>query len=201
MRTSSIIASILALGTTQITAQFLNASAPFNLIVLSDNSTINGSALTACHEGAAIEGLCLGGILSEPTDVEYETYTFNISSYPVDVEPSIGFPGYLVWELEGGNFNLSTPVTLEFNPTSNIALPMFTPSEYGTSLAFDVNDLLNVQGSDGYLPTIGTTVAYYRWYICETDGGYLYTTLAWVVGAGEPENPTCSKVDVKRVFI
>jgi len=201
MRPSSIIASILALGTTQITAQFLNASAPFNLIVLSDNSTINGSALTACHEGAAIEGLCLGGILSKPTDISYETYTFNISSSPVDVEPSIGFSGYLVWELQGVNFNLSSPLTLSFNPTSNIALPLFEPTAYGTSLAFDVNDLLNIQGSDGYLPTSGTTVAYYRWYICETDGGYLYTTLAWAVGAGKPENPTCSKVHVKRVFV
>ncbi|KAG4418069.1 hypothetical protein IFR04_008806 [Cadophora malorum] len=38
--------------------KYLVQSTPFNLIVLSSNSTLNGTHLYACHEGAAIQGLC-----------------------------------------------------------------------------------------------------------------------------------------------
>ena len=41
----------------------------------------------------------------------------------------------------------------------------------------------------------------YRWVLCETYVGYDYTTLAWVMGNGEPQNPTCQRVEVVRVFV
>ena len=44
----------------------------------------------------------------------------------------------------------------------------------------------------------GTTTAYYRWYACQTYfSGYSYRTLAWGLGAREPENPVC----VKRILV
>lgn len=38
-------------------------------------------------------------------------------------------------------------------------------------------------------------------YICTTYAGYLYQTLAWTLGNAPPENPTCQKVDVQRLFV
>jgi hypothetical protein len=53
----SQLSSLLALAVATTTlAQFTVQSDPFQLILLSSNSTLNGSALYACHEGAAIEG-------------------------------------------------------------------------------------------------------------------------------------------------
>lgn len=40
-----------------------------------------------------------------------------------------------------------------------------------------------------------------NWYICLTRYSYLYQTLSWKVGlTGRPQNPSCQKVDVIRVF-
>ena len=40
-----------------------------------------------------------------------------------------------------------------------------------------------------------------NWYICLTRYSYLYTTLSWKVGlTGTPQNPSCQKVDVIRVY-
>ena len=40
------------------------------------------------------------------------------------------------------------------------------------------------------------------WYVCLTRWSYLYHTLAWKVGrTGEPQNPSCVEVQVRRVFI
>jgi hypothetical protein len=73
---ASVISFVLAFAATQIVAQNLNQSAPFNLVLSAANTTINGSLLDACHEGAAIEGLCLGGA---PTD-SYAQYNFNYTA-------------------------------------------------------------------------------------------------------------------------
>lgn len=40
-----------------------------------------------------------------------------------------------------------------------------------------------------------------NWYICLTRWSYLYKTLSWKTGVtGEPQNPSCQKVDIVRVF-
>jgi len=49
-------------------------------------------------------------------------------------------------------------------------------------------------------PTIGER-EYERWVVCETYVGYAYTTLAWVMGSGKAQNPTCQSVEVFRVFV
>jgi len=203
MRTSFIAATLLAATSTQVTAQYTNQSDPFALVLLSSNDTLNGTTLSPCHEGAAIEGLCLGAPIADTNTTIY-TYTFNTSSFDTGFNTTIGQTGIITWLLQGGNFNLSSPLGLSYNPTSNIAVPLFTPSTTTeTAVAFDEDDLLNIQGylDDTTAPASFGTKAYYRWYICNTYYGYAYTTLAWVTGAGEPENPTCVDVDVKRVFV
>jgi hypothetical protein len=84
-----------------------------------------------------------------------------------------------------------------------VAIPLFSPSvEYSTPVGFDENGLMNIQNylDDRVVPPTQSTKAYYRWYICTTYYGYTYQTLAWVLGQYPPENPSCQKVEVKRVF-
>jgi len=201
MRNSFITASLLAAAATQVTAQYTNQSAPFALVLLSSNDTLNGTTLSPCHEGAAIEGLCLGPSITDTSTTS--SYNFNTSSFDTGFNTTIGQTGVLTWLLQGGNFNLSSPFGLNYNPTSNVAMPLFTPSTTSTTtVAFDENDLLNIQSyqDDTTSPISFGAQAYYRWYICDTYYGYRYTTLAWVVGEGDPQNPTCVDVDVQRVF-
>jgi hypothetical protein len=223
MRTSTF-AGLLALAASS-TAQFLNQSAPFALVVLSQNETYNGTTLAACHEGAAIEGLCskcssslytasisplsravankllVGATFNYPIPTSVETFTLNYSS-SLTVDPAVGQVGLLTYELRGGNFNLSSPMELSYNPSSNVAIPLFTPSESGTEVAFKSDDLMGIPGylDDTVSPPVYNSETLYRWYICLTNAGYTYTTAAWAMGDTTPENPSCVKADIKRVF-
>jgi hypothetical protein len=189
-------------------AQYDKQSKPFYLVLNSENKTVNGQYLAACHEGAAIEALCLANAPSpsKPGQIAASTFTFNTSDTVVTPNATLGSPGWVTYELRGGNFNVSEPLGLYVEPTTNVALPLFYPgTSEATTLSFDEHDLLNIQG---YVhdtlnpPTWGDYVAYYRWYSCTTYyTGYTYVTLTWVLGEGAPQNPTCVKVDVKRVFL
>jgi hypothetical protein len=90
---TSILSLILALGASQAAAQYTNQSAPFNLVLCSSNATLNGALLGACHEGAAIEGLCpsIGGNAS----ASYNQFTFNYTSEQTP-DPILGITGLLV---------------------------------------------------------------------------------------------------------
>lgn len=72
----------------------------------------------------------------------------------------------------GGNFVLSEPLSLYFDPITNLALPLFEPGyEDATLVAFDLKNRLHIQGyiDDTVVPAkAGPTRAYYRWYACET---------------------------------
>jgi len=194
---ASIIASIFAFAASQVTAQYTNQSAPFYLVLHSHNSTYDGATLDACHEGAAIEGLCVAGKLTNTS----QTYTFNTSANATP-DPVLGLPGTVNFELRGGNFNLSSPLEITPLTTSNVAVPEFTPGDGTTNLGFDNEGKLFVFGyiDDTVTPPAYKVQPFYRWYVCYTNAGYTYTTLSWVVGPHSPENPTCVKVDVERVF-
>lgn len=163
-------------------AQFYNVSSkPFHLVVKSaTNKTLNGRTLFACHEGAAIEGLCLGDKKLSTADV----YNFNTSSFSTPTNSAIGDTGILTWLLPTSDQSFSSALSLSANPTSNVAVPLFYPGDTDAQqVAFDNKGLLNIQGylDDSVFPFNATeTKAYYRWYICETYVGYQYTTLAWV---------------------
>ncbi|KAH6720676.1 hypothetical protein BKA61DRAFT_238333 [Leptodontidium sp. MPI-SDFR-AT-0119] len=198
---ASILVGGLAFATSISAQYYANQSEPFQLILQSaSNSTLNGAALYACHEGAAIEGLCVG--TSGPPTLS-NTYNFNYTDQqtPDDV---LGYTGLVTWVLHGGNFNASSSLQLNPSPTSNVAVPLFFPGDGGfSSYGFDKEDKLFVAGylDNSVSPPVYKTQAFYHWYACITNAGYIYQTLAWVVGPGAPENPSCQKVEVKRVFI
>jgi len=194
------LASLLTLSASFAAAQDV-VSAPFELIIISKNATINGTSLVACHEGAAIEGLCSTQTMGL-SDAPGSIFNHNTTTGQT-VNATIGAAGTLTYELQGANFNVSEPMSLSYNPTSNVALPLFIPGYDVTSVAFDKYQRMNIQGyvDDTVDPALYEVKAYYRWYVCITYTAYTYSTLTWVSGPGRPENPTCQKVTVKRVFV
>jgi len=195
MRTS-ILASVLAFTSSLVSAQFNITSKPFALVINSKNKTLDGTALFSCHEGAAIEALCIGKKLGTN---DYQ-YNFNTSFYDTSNKPKTG---YIAWVLKGGNFQLSQPLSISPTIFTNVAVPLFTPAEYGTLVQFDKKNKLNIPGyiDDTVSPVdLNAPKDYYRWYVCDTYVGYAYTTLSWAVGKAAPQNPSCQKVDVVRVF-
>jgi hypothetical protein len=198
MHSSTLLTSLLLTLTATLTsAQYVDQTAPFYLYLLSTNTTINDTYLFACHEGAAIEGLCLSSTpgLSE----NISPFQFNYSSAQTP-DPVVGATGLLTYILQGGNFVDSSPMALSYNPTSNVAIPLLMPAESGTLVAF-LGDQLVIPGflDDSVSPPVSGTKAYARWEACLTNAGYEYNTLAWVMGDGEPQNPTCQKVDVRSI--
>jgi len=203
---SATLATLSALTTlTSAQSIYPNQTAPFQLKIYSaTNETLNGSSVFACHEGAAIEGICnQGQLVTVPTSAS--TFTFNYTAGQTVEDPSIGVTGYLTYLLQGSNFNVSEPMELTMLESSNVAHPIFTPSETGTLVAFDAQEALNIQSyvdDTVYPPAAGSPKAYYRWYMCTTYySSYTYETLNWVLGSFPPQNPSCQKVDVKREYI
>src|SRR5579871_3750417 len=107
---------------------------------------------------------------------------------------------------ENGPANESEAMFMDYNPSSNIAIPMFSPTSENAQIV-DFNDNNNMYipaGGDDMLvpPNTNAPPNLTRWYVCETNVGYNYTTLAWLLGDDSlPENSSCVKVDVKRVFV
>jgi hypothetical protein len=93
---------------------------------------------------------------------------------------------------------------LSTNPASNVAQAMFFPGYDSQYVAFDDKErmtiLSNVDDTKNPIEA-GESKPLYRWYSCEQYyTAYRYTTLSWVYGVAEPQNPSCIKVDVKREF-
>ncbi|KAI0998555.1 hypothetical protein K3495_g9641 [Podosphaera aphanis] len=195
-----LLISLLLLASSVVFAQFLtDQTPPFNLVISSTNKTINGSILYSCHEGAAIQALCL---TSSPSD-QSSVYRLNYTAQRF-VDPVLGNTGVLTWTLEGVNFNASTSMKLGYDPTSNVAVPLLTPMNEGTTIGFDNTAQMYIPGyaDDTSLLNIASIKTYRRWFVCDTNAGYKYKTLAWVVGLySNPQNPTCQKVEVVRRFI
>ena len=141
--TSTLATATLALAALT-SAQYLNQTAPFKLVLSSaHNETLNGSSLFACHEGAAIEGACLAGRMTTiPTYAS--SFQFNYSDSIPPQNADAGTEGYLTYFLQGANFAISQPMELTMLESSNVAHPIFSPSETGTVVAFDNKEMLNV---------------------------------------------------------
>jgi hypothetical protein len=208
MKTTTTLASLLFAAAAN--AQFYNeTSKPFQLVLTSNDTTINGSTLSTCHIGAALESLCLSNsnTTSNPNPIAPATFNFNTTADPFAPNATLGVPGILTWTLQSSIGNISSSAYFNYDPTTDIAIPFLTPgSDTPQILAFDSQDRLNIQGYINWTSTppnaTAETTAYYRWYACQTyTTGYVYENLAWGLGAGKPENPTCVSVGVKRVFI
>jgi hypothetical protein len=177
----ALIGAITSVATAQ-DPYYNISSAPFHLVVKSStNKTLNGCTLFACHEGAAIEGLCLGNKKLSTADV----FNFNTSVYSPPDDSDIGVTGILSWLLPTAGQSYPSALTRIIpNSNSNVGVPLFYPGDSDAQqLAFDKKGLLNIQGylDDSVFPfNVTAPKAYYRWYICVTQVGYQYTTLAWV---------------------
>ncbi|KAJ3495150.1 hypothetical protein NLG97_g3597 [Lecanicillium saksenae] len=200
MKFTTIATSVLLSG---LAAADDIQSKPFKLVLDSSaNGSLNGKTISSCHSGAAIEGLCIG----EDKDSEYQTYYLNTTqgaTSPVEgYEPS----GKLVWNMPYSGGVESEAMQFFYDPSTNVAHPLFEPSYTSTYVSFDEKDgemaIFSYVDDTKNPPVSGAFKARKQWYACTTYfTGYTYHTLDWVVGNGEPQNPSCVKTEVKRVFL
>jgi hypothetical protein len=186
--------------------QNLNQSAPFRLMLESNNATLNGTVLGACHSGAASEVACYTGVPVTDDPFYGTVFYYNFSSTAeqnwTDLDTSGGL-GY-TWSTGLGPIPSKWDFSVDY--TSNIAFATIGPGEiYYGALSFDSYGYLYMRDS---LDDTVNPPAWYNsvrkldnWYVCLMAWNYRYEALAWKIGVtGEPQNPTCSKVRVKRVF-
>ncbi|KAJ8115813.1 hypothetical protein OPT61_g2624 [Boeremia exigua] len=200
-----VLAGLSAFATAQ--GYFDVRSSGFRLMLRSSNSTLNGTVLGACHQGAAIEGLCLtGDTIQDPTS-SYTTFYHNVSSSRNETAGAANAEGVLSWILRaGGGLIVPSAMSLSFDSTSNLANPTFYPGVNERDLiAFEEDGCAYIRTTldDTVSPPAYLSPArkVKNWYICLTRWSYLYYTLSWKIGlTGQPQNPSCQKVDVIRVF-
>ncbi|KAK0674238.1 hypothetical protein QBC41DRAFT_51861 [Cercophora samala] len=202
----------LLASSSSVLAQFqgttYNQTGPFLLrVVAADNDTLVGKYLTTCRAGAAIESLCIGS-----NDVNNFTLSFYYNYTIVNGQPSK--TGFLTWWLPvisaEGPMTISEPMSLVFEPGSNVALPMFTPTQAGTPVGWE-NDALFIAApydDSKFRPNVypnatttdGSIMRQLRnWHSCWVlYSAYYYNSVGWVSG-GKPRNPTCEPVSIVRV--
>jgi hypothetical protein len=162
--------------------------------------------LGACHAGAAIESLCLTSEKRNDTASTYTTFYHNVSAS--DEPNAIDTAGVLAYVLRaGGGLEVPSSMQLSNQLTSNVAIPVISPGwdDY-TAVYFDECGSLYIPAyqDDTVSPpeSFPGTMRVKNWYVCLTRYTYTYTTLAWKVGlTGEPQNPSCQKVEVERVWV
>jgi len=201
MRSTLFLPAFAALAA----AQLITRSPDFYLAVYSyDNEELNNTSLDACHEGAAIEGFCRGPKLPDTSGYATKFY-FNTSVENTDPKAA-NVPGILSYDLIiGDNELIPSAMNIAFTATSNVNVPVLFPGpNQANEVYFDEADELYILSTrdDTVDPSVLRDERLKQWYICTTHYAYEYVTLAWVVGKGaKPQNPTCQKVTVKRVWI
>lgn len=90
LATSTLAAGLVAADDIQ--------SKGFKLVLSSADSTINGQTISACHSGAAIEGLCLSGKGAG----EYSTFYHNTTTGQTSPVKGYTTYGKLVWNMPYG---------------------------------------------------------------------------------------------------
>lgn len=214
-RIATLAVGVLALAATPALCQLAsNQSAPFALRLQSEDKTIDGRYLYACHAGAALEALCVGGTYSPVLGVN-ASYAF---AHNTTLTPTVicdGAVGVLTYSLPVSGLDtpyLSESMSFQYWPGSNVAVPYFTPGYEVTEVSFDEDGdmFVAVYVDDSQFqpatPPTGSGVfkprSVYSWWTCWTyTTGYYYLTLAWVSGCAEPRNPTCVEVEVVRQFL
>lgn len=102
---------------------------------------------------------------------------------------------------------LAIPSSMSFysNPSTNVALPLFTPGNNKPQVVgFQDDEMIIVTYMDDTKtpPTSLTPRVLKQWYVCDTIyTSRVYQTLNWRMGRGDPQNPSCVKVAVKREFV
>ncbi|KAJ6443437.1 Dihydroorotate dehydrogenase (Fumarate) [Purpureocillium lavendulum] len=188
-------------------------SKPFSLVVQApSDKSLDGQKLAACHTGAAIESLCLGGSSGAGS-----SFFLNTTQGAQPPQPGYEPAGVLVWNLPSGGGVpgggvVSEPMSFSVDPSTNVALPLFQPGSgttqyvaFDTTAAKDAARLVVFSSLDDTRrpPTEDKPRALSNWHVCQTYyAGYQYRTLNWVLGNGgqKPQNPSCVKVEVQRKF-
>lgn len=163
------------------------------------------TALGACHQGAATEGLCQTNETTSSPPTPCTTFYQATSS---NDDSAYDTPGIIYYNLiiSGGT---QVPSALRFTQdfTSDVAIPIFLPgnSSYTPiSVAKGYEELyITRRLDDSASPPryLDQPEKVKSWYICLTRYAYEYHTLVWKVGGGSnPTNPSCKKVQVRRVF-
>ncbi|KAK5167418.1 uncharacterized protein LTR77_007117 [Saxophila tyrrhenica] len=206
----SAAAAVLSLASTASAGA--KQSRPFYLVAVSHVNSINNTAFFACHEGAAIEGLCVAKKIPK-TKPQAATYRLNNTNQ----NPN---EGLLSYQLVAGNFKSTgcssrkyhhaanklsvvwEQMDLSTDVGSNVALPLFQPSDEGQQVGFDEHNMMYMKT---YLndmvtpPRGGKSRKLYRWYTCTTlYSSYKYHALAWVLGKSPPE--VCIKREYRTVI-
>ncbi|KAK5654093.1 hypothetical protein OQA88_7524 [Cercophora sp. LCS_1] len=208
MKSNFIAAAVAVLGSTPVLAQTPIQSDPFFLKIVSSNSSLDGRYLYACHTGAATETLCLGKVETPAANRDSATFYWNTTSY--DNTPATS--GVLIWNLklamgsDGTQQIVPSPMTLQYNPGTNVATTWFSPGypDPRSNVGFN-NSALFVDAypddstfRDGQYPSPQVGRQATSWYACWImAGSYYYEALAWVT-SGEPRNPTCRPVSVVK---
>ncbi|KAK6581148.1 hypothetical protein PZA11_006636 [Diplocarpon coronariae] len=191
------LALALATGISAQDPYYRKQSKPFNLVISSSERGINNTYLYACLEGTDIHALCF----TRTEMPEFTRFTLNYTDVDNPV-PGYGNVGLITWK--ESNQNTSMSLGLETHPLSNVAIPLFRPGDRGfTHFGFDYFNMMFAGGfqHDSVSPALKKFLPYYRWQVCVTDAGLELTTLAWVVGHGRADNPTCIPIVVSRVFV
>ncbi|KAF4591794.1 hypothetical protein GQ602_002093 [Ophiocordyceps camponoti-floridani] len=195
-----LVLSSLLVGSLASAQVKTNQSRPFHLVIHSGNRQINGMAFTACHTGAGIESLCI--FRGSGSEFHFQS-SASLEPPLKDYEPL----GLLVWNLPIDPNPYSEAMTLSFEPSSNVALPLFQPSSSPLYVTFDKQDHLSIisyTDDRSSPPVTGKVRALKNWYLCRTYySSYTYRTLTWVFGDGmaKPQNPSCIKIDVRRRYL
>ncbi|KAF2435457.1 hypothetical protein EJ08DRAFT_645754 [Tothia fuscella] len=190
----------------------------FRLVLQSENSTLNGRVLHACHWNVDANALC-------PTFIEYpdQRIKYIFTSTTINDTDSYDNGGEymklrMVFPPIGSNplFTMDFRFHIQTNLYSNIALAWFDEDyaekdekledrKVWDAVFFDEKGLMFKKGvADDRDVPIQENVQknYYRWYVCNTVyNSYYYQTLVWGQGEPAPQNPTCVKVDVRREFL
>ena len=172
-------------------------------LVLTHHSQVIG----ACHQGAALEGLCPTDDTPGSQPQPYTTFYHNVSSYSGQLPNADDTQGMLYWTLHANNGALIVPSAMRFwiNPTSNVAIMMFAPGDSQYNLvSFEAGSgamYIPLRHDENTGQSIDPPIKLKNWYMCKSAYSARLITMVWRIGTkGEPDDPTCYRVDVKRVW-
>ncbi|KAH9882792.1 hypothetical protein J1614_000158 [Plenodomus biglobosus] len=183
---TALVATTFAVPTSNAPA-YDYPSDGFHLLIKSDDPSLDGFTLAACHRGAAIESLCLSKSRFDSDPSRLSTYYHSAGSYnAVDTGGSLVY----VLRITAGH---EVPSAMHFSGRfgTNTQELMFSPGEGDESshVSFDESGGMWRDGSAD------------KWYLCGSTSGYPMNLLVWVDGdAPTPQDPACQQVGVQRMW-
>lgn len=187
-------------------------SAPFHLVVRSNNASLHGDYLFSGHAGSMLQAFMLGD-KSKPG--YYETFTIQSSRLPGNL--SQGFDpalqsGEMNWTLplSNGDVHMFMVWDAQWDVGGSDSLPKdparavatFQANVNLTPVTVSFNQTGSMYIYEGYIPDGGHAHQVYHeshnWYICESQLSSRSIGLAWYPRDSSPADPGCQKVDVYR---